>query len=135
MIDPGPVVDVALELLQAVHGATDLAAPAGNPAVYGVLEVGAGPGHDGGDQAEPERHLVLRPRVRTVVRDPDRSAATRMALDLAHRFEVAMLNRATPIAGDGWVVRRQTLLSTSGALAQGDVVNVVDDYEWWVVPT
>lgn len=104
------------------------------PARYLVVELPEAPITDGGDLEDPERHLTLRFRVRTVVSTDDVEVSTNAALHLADAAAVKVLDRTATTAGDGWIVRGRSLVSSSGVMAEGPLVNNVDEFEWWVVP-
>ncbi len=125
------VLQAVLDQLVDVEAATAMAtAPAGTPATYGVLEPGAGQVGDGGDLAEPGRHLVIPFSVRSVVRHSDLGVAALAALALADRFEAGI---GGLLVGDGWRANI-TRDATSGVIPDGQVANVVDGYTAWVVP-
>jgi len=125
------VIDACLTRLVAVEANTALTtAPTGTPALYGVLEVPPGGLHDEGTLADTGAHLMITIRVRSVSRNQDLSVATHAALDLAGRYETGLVGEFT---GTGWKAK-VTALASAGADPEGQVVNVVDDYQVWAVP-
>ena len=61
-------------------------------------------------------------------------AVTRQgADDIGEQLGAAILDRSTPISGDGWVVTGRTHVASAGPDLDGPVANRVDDYELLVV--
>lgn len=141
MINRRSVVDTLKALLETV----DAEVPVGlvtaprpvdgtMPPRYLVVELPEAPLTDEGDLDDPDRHLTLRFRVRTVVSTADVEVSTQAALHLASEAAAKVLDRTATTAGTGWTVRGRTFVSSSGVMAEGPLVNVVDEFEWWVVP-
>lgn len=133
--------DVIAQRLSALRDATDdtvhlVKATGTAPAlgVYHVLELPDGPLADGdGDLVDPNRHPMIRFRLRTVASSTSPEASALAATAAASTLGAVMVDR-TDASGDGWVMAGCTMASTSGAMAEGALVNVVDDYEALIVP-
>ena len=134
MIDRRDVAKTIETELATVGPTRLMTAPVDPPDVYGVVELPPGFLHDEGDMSAPEAHLVLRFSTRSVARSADTDVAAEAALDLDHRYEARLLDRANMMAGDGWRMAMISPLSTGGADPEPPFVNVVTDYEATFVP-
>lgn len=139
MIPGYEVTAAVLARLRAVHPHVyDLVAPAAAQAPYAVLEHPPGPGAAEGDLDDPESDAVYRYRIRSVGADTTAPAtldgAREQAERLAYRLHVGFLNRDVAITGDTWTVAGRMWVSTGGIDHAGPTVNIVDDFDLWVVP-
>ena len=132
MIDPRPLVDAIKTRIATVVTCGDLSAPATySHGVYAVLELPPGSRRTGAWGC-PERSLALRFRVRVVAESSTTAVARQAAQDIAERIAVALLDRTVTISGTGWSVSGRTHIASGGADDEGPLVNVVDDYEFFV---
>ena len=139
MIPAHEVSAAVLATLRAVHPAVyDLVAPTGAVAPYGILEYPPGGVNVDTDIDDPERDLFWHCRIRSVGADSSAPStidgAREQAQRVAHRLRTALLDRAVPIAGGTWVVAAREHVADGGTDHQGPVVNVVHDFDLWVVP-
>ncbi len=116
----------------------DLVAPVGTPAPYAVLEYPPGPTTSDGDLDDPESDLAWRCRIRCIGADSTAPAtidgAREQAQRLAHQMKAAVLDRGTLISGTTWTVAAREHLAHGGTDHSGPIVNVVDDFDLWIVP-
>ena len=137
MIDFGAVT-------QAVHARVDAAvtvpvtvttAPAGTPrpASYAVILVAIGSQRTG-TVTMPEDSAIIRVSIRAVARSNQVDVARREVQRISHLCGTALLDRTQPVTGTGWAVTGRTEISDSGVDVEGDVANLVVDYELTVSP-
>ena len=128
MIDFGAVTQ-AVKATLADTGVTVAVAtaPATRPSSYAVLELPPGAGRTG-TLASPEAMAFYRCRIRSVAKSNQVEVATREAQRVATVLATALLDRTTPIVGDGWEVTGRSQDGDGGILVEGDVVNHVADF-------
>ncbi len=130
MIDVGAVSDAVLELLTTAVGEPGRlhTAPAGSPVAYFVVQRPPGGARDG-SLGDPDADLLYRFRLLAVVRHTDIAVAGRASEELAGRLAAAVLDRATPLVGDGWEVTGREQVADGGTDTQGGVANATADFE------
>lgn len=110
-------------------------APATTPRPVSYLVIELPPGAQRtGTLANPEDTAMYRCRVRAVARSNQVDVARREVQRIGHQALVAVLDRATALAGTGWAVTGRELIGDSGVDVEGELANWVLDFELMVSP-
>lgn len=137
MIDVGAVTQAVLARVDAGVDVpvTVTTAPATTPrpASYAVIELPPGTQRTG-TVSLPEDGAIFRVRVRAVARSNQTDVARREVQRVAHAATVALLDRTQPIAGTGWAVSGRSVTGDSGVDIEGEVANLVTDFDLFVSP-
>lgn len=108
-------------------------APQPVPDLYWVLQRPPGTQRTG-TMGLPEQGLDYRCRILAVAKSSDIEQAGRAATALATELAGVLLDRAVPLAGDGWSVEGRTQLADGGLDPEGRVANATADFTLMVSP-
>ena len=137
MIDLGAVTQAVRDRVDAgvTVPVTVTTAPATTPrpVSYCVIELPPGTVRTG-TVALPEDGATFRVRVRAVARSNQNDVARREVQRVTHQATLALLDRTQPITGTGWAVSGRTMVSDSGVDVEGEVANLVVDFDLYVAP-
>lgn len=137
MIDLGAVTQAVRDRVDAgvTVPVTVTTAPATTPrpVSYCVIELPPGSMRTG-TVSLPESGAMFRVRVRAVARSNQVDVARREVQRVAHQASVALLDRTQAIAGTGWEVSGRMETGDSGVDLEGEVANLVVDFDLYVSP-
>ena len=137
MIDLGAVTQAVRDRVDAgvTVPVTVTTAPATTPrpVSYCVIELPPGTVRTG-TVALPEDGATFRVRVRAVARSNQNDVARREVQRVTHQATLALLDRTQPITGTGWAVSGRTVAGDSGVDVEGEVANLVVDFDLYVSP-